>query len=81
MKRILRRIRSLLTVAKDSAATDSEKETARSLADSLMAKHGLKESDVPPIIPSSYVFIVVGGFGGFDFTSDQTCSNHWSFTS
>ena len=48
MDAIRRKIRSLLAVAAaGSGATDAERETAKRLADALMRKHGLSESDIP----------------------------------
>lgn len=48
MDDVKRKVRSLLTVAAaGSGATDPERETARRLADQLMAKHGLTEAEIP----------------------------------
>ncbi len=86
MDDIKRKVRSLLAVAAPgSGATGPERDTAQSLATKLMARHGLKESDIPqrqvegarrhaPPPPEytakQVVKVFVGGLGGFNFDFD-----------
>lgn len=87
---VKRRVRSLLEVAKPtSGATDAERATAKSLADKLMAAHGLTEADIPqrrldstppppPPAPST-VNIYVNGFNfGFTFHATDNTSGFWT---
>lgn len=80
MDAIKRKIRSLLTLAAPgSGATDPERATAKSMADKLLAQHGLRESEIPlreverrpPPPPVVEIVIHVGGFrqygAGFSF--------------
>lgn len=85
-ERLLKRIRSLLTVADPRyGATEPERATARRLADALMAENGLREADVPereveraaPPPPPTWTVVVNLG-GGFNF-NDSTTSQGWPF--
>ena len=75
---VKRKVRSLLELAKEgSGATEPERLTARALADRIMAKHGLTESDIPerevearrPPPPRPAPFFVVNIFTGPDGSS------------
>lgn len=90
-ERAIRRIRSLLEVAKaTSGATPAERETARSLALKLMSAHGLRESEIPlraverPLPPppppvQPFVTIIVFGAGGFGFSNQNPVNNGWAW--
>lgn len=87
-ERLLKRVRSLLTVADPRhGATEPERATARRLADALMAENGLREADVPereveraapPPPPPQYVFVIQMGelFGN---GNNNTTNGGWPF--
>lgn len=88
--RLLRRIRSLLVVSKDPGATGPERETARRLADQLMAANGLTEADIPerqverprsiifsrPFVPPRFIVVdLFSNQNGFGFSYNCGTNN------
>ena len=74
-----RKVRALLaTAAKDSGAFPAERETARRMADKLIAEHGLAGAPKPRA-PRPEPTIVVAGVGGFSFQFRST-TNDFGFT-